>query len=88
MPAVTIDVNDHPLMRTLGILLAVIRLMEQVPTLGPTAIRILRLYWLFPPTLCYRGLGPEKKISTTEFFLSRSKTGETLPLRKNRIGPE
>ena len=72
MPAVTIDVNDHPLMRTLGILLAVIRLMEQVPTLGPTAIRILHLCWLLPPALCYRGLGPENKLST-EFFIHAPK---------------
>ena len=63
MPAVAIDVNDHPLMRALGVLLAVIRLVQQVPTLRPTAVRVLNLCRLFPPPLGYRGSGPDKKTS-------------------------
>ena len=35
-------------------------------------VRILDICWLLPSTLCYRGLGPEKKIST-EFFLHAAK---------------
>ena len=65
MPAVTIDVNDHLLMRTPGILLAVVRLMKKISTLRPTAIRILHLRWLLlPPALSHRGLGPMKTTST------------------------
>ena len=63
LPAVAVDVDDHPLMRALGVLLAVIRLVQQVPTLRPTAIRVLHLSRLLPPFFGYRGSGPDKKIS-------------------------
>ena len=52
LPAVTININDHPVIRALGILLAVVRLMQQVPALRPTAVRIL-LSGLLPPTFSY-----------------------------------
>ena len=43
VPAVAPDVDDHPLVRTGGVLLPVFRLVEKVATLLPTPILLLLL---------------------------------------------
>ena len=47
VPAVAPDVDDHPLVRTEGVLLPVVRLVEKVATLGTAAILLLLtdLHW-------------------------------------------